>query len=159
MNNENLKPFQNGIDARRNTGGRPPKLLSRLKAAGYKLSEINDCISTMLSMTCAQIKAAVADESATALEAMVGRSILRSIKEGKLDAFEILLSRRFGKPKETVEINSTPPEIEAAKSLYENLIEKGVTPKTAVRKVLTAARANGIELSREDVLDAEYIEN
>ena len=149
------KPFQKGQSG--NLNGRPKKFVSKLKAQGYKLSEINDCIKIMLSMTVKQIEQSIANPSATALETMIASAIQTAIKSGNLNVFETLLSRSFGRPKETVEIQTAPPEIEAAHSLYESLRENGLTKTKAINEVIKGAQANGYELTKADILDAETI--
>lgn len=153
---DNLRNFASGSDPRRNLEGRPRKFVSLLKAQGYKLSEINDCIKNMLSMTKDELKSAIADSQATVMEIMIARSIFASIRSGNLQAFETLVARTYGKPKEILEV-SFAPEVEAAKSLYESLIKNGVRPKTAIKKVIAGAKANGVELSEIDILDADTI--
>ena len=112
----------------------------------------------MLSMTRDQLKEAMANPDATTLEVMIGKSMQMSIRLGNLTTLEVLLSRRYGKPKTTVEIGNTTPEIEAAKNLYELLREKGLTKKAALKKVLSAAKTNGIDLTEDDILNADSIE-
>lgn len=157
-NEQNLKPqpFKKGDDERRNLDGRPKKFVSSLKAQGYKLSEINDTYKTMLSMTKAQIEEAVKSPLATALEMMIGSAIIKAISKGDLSVLETLVSRPYGKPKETIEI-TIAPEIEAAKGLYEELVQSGVKPKQALNKVIKGAKINGFDLTAEDILDADTI--
>jgi hypothetical protein len=50
------------------------------------------------------------------------------------------------------------PEIDAARALLDSLVnEKGYTRNKAIKVVLEAAKLNGVELSEEDILDADTI--
>jgi Family of unknown function (DUF5681) len=139
-----------------NKFGRPKKFISSLKAQGYKLSEINDCIRVMLSMTREQLVTVQNEMSSTALEMLIASAIIKAINKGDLSPFEVLLSRTFGKPKEHIEI-SKQPEIEAGKAYYERLLSDGVSQKQALKAVLTGAKLNGVELKEDDILDADTI--
>lgn len=154
-NNQNLIPPQKG-EPSRNPHGRPKKLVSRLIAQGYRLSEINDCVKVMLSLTMTQLIEAKLNPVATALELLIISAIQADIKKGSLSVFETLISRSFGKPKETLLIE-TQPEIEAARALYETLLEKGLPAPKALRETLRAAKVNGFDLSPDDVLNADII--
>ena len=147
--------FQKGESG--NPNGRPKKLISKLKAQGYKQSEINDCIKVMLSMTREQIDSITKNKNATALEMMVAAAIDKAIKSGNLSTFETLVSRSFGKPKETIEIRTVPIEIEAAKSLFQQYVDDGLTERVAINRVVKGARQNGFEITKEDILNADII--
>jgi hypothetical protein len=117
-NEQNLKPFKKGEVA--NPNGRPRKYVSTLKAQGYKLAEINDCIQVMMAMTIEELKDAFENPNATVLEKTIAAAIKRSIEKGSLYSIETLLSRVYGKPKEQVDMdlsgevhvtmNLNPPE-------------------------------------------------
>jgi hypothetical protein len=105
-NKENLKPFKKGIDARRNTKGAPRKYISLLKEKGYKQSEANDCIQVLLSMTIEELGKVWADPKATALEKLIISAMRKDMQRGSLYCLETLLSRVYGKPRETVDVQS-----------------------------------------------------
>ena len=86
-----------------NRKGRPKKYVTKLKAQGYKLSEINDTIYVMLSMNLDQVKKVLMDENTTILEKTIANAMVKSLKKGSLYSVETLLTRAFGKPKETTE--------------------------------------------------------
>lgn len=153
MNSENLKNFKKGNDARRNLDGRPPKYISKLKAQGYKLAEINDCIVVLLSMTIAELREVENNPLATILEATIAKALLTSYANGNLAAIETIVSRRYGKPKENVEV-TIAPELIAARNLFFALIHKdGLPEDTAMETVITAAKNNGFELNEADIRD------
>jgi pyruvate dehydrogenase complex dehydrogenase (E1) component len=103
-----------------NPHGRPRKYVLTLKAEGYKLHEINDCIQTMMAMTIDELKDAFENPNATVLEKTIAAAIKKSIQKGSLYSIETLLSRVYGKPKEQVDMdlsgevhvtmNLNPPE-------------------------------------------------
>lgn len=99
----NLKPFQKGQSG--NPNGRPRKYVSTLRESGYKLSEINDCIQVMMAMTIEELKEAFENPTATVLEKTIAAAIKRSIEKGSLYSIETLLSRVYGKPKESVDMD------------------------------------------------------
>lgn len=71
-------------------------------------------------------------------------------------AIDSMLNRGLGKPKDVVEIQATP-EVEAGRALYETLVKGGVTPKQALKQVLTGAEVNGFTLKEDDILNADTV--
>lgn len=104
----NSKPFPKGVSG--NPNGRPRKFVSTLKGMGYKNSEVADSIQSMLAMTLEELKDIYQNPDSTVLEKTVAGAIKKSIEKGDLHSIEILLSRVFGKPKESVKIDSPVPE-------------------------------------------------
>jgi len=102
VNEQNLIPFQKGQSG--NPNGRPRKYVSTLRESGYKLSEINDCIQVMMAMTVDELKEAFENKNATVLEKTIAAAIKKSIEKGSLYSIETLLSRVYGKPKESVDM-------------------------------------------------------
>lgn len=103
-NNHNLIPIKKGEV--RNPNGRPRKYVSLLKEQGYKLSEINDGIQALMSMTPKELKEVENNPDATALELTVTKAILKSMSNGSLYSMDTLMNRVYGKPKEQVDIQS-----------------------------------------------------
>lgn len=89
-----------------NKEGRPRKYVSLLKEQGYKLSEINDGIQVLMSMTPNELKEVEKNPNATALELTVAKAILKSMSNGSLYSMDTLMNRVYGKPKEQVDIQS-----------------------------------------------------
>ncbi len=104
-NEQNLKPFKKGYDEKRNMNGRPRKYVSNLKDQGYKLSEVNDAIQVLISMTVDELIEVTENTEATVLEVTVANSIIKSLKKGSLYSLDTLLTRTFGKPRETIDAN------------------------------------------------------
>jgi hypothetical protein len=105
---DNLKKGD-GFDThpeRINRNGRPRKYVSLLKEQGYKLSEINDSIQAMMSMTIEELKAVWDNPQATVLEKTVAHAMRKSLEKGSLYSLETLLTRVYGKPKEQMDINT-----------------------------------------------------
>ena len=99
-NEQNLKPFQKGPDSRRNKNGAPRKYVSQLTEIGYKKSEINDTIQSMMAMTMDELKEVWDNPKATILEKTVANAMKKSIEKGSLYSLETLLTRVYGHPKQ-----------------------------------------------------------
>ena len=97
----NLIPFVKGQSG--NPNGRPRKFVTQLKGMGYKVSEINDTIQSLLALTLDELRGVKEDEGVTALERAVASALIKSGKSGDLKAIETLLSRVFGAPKQSFE--------------------------------------------------------
>jgi poly-beta-hydroxyalkanoate depolymerase len=103
-NEQNLIPAQKGEV--RNPNGRPRKYVSLLKESGYKLSEINDTIQSMMAMDLDELKTVWDNPRATVLEKTIANAMKKSLEKGSLYSLETLLTRVYGKPKEQVDINT-----------------------------------------------------
>ena len=103
-NEQNLKPFPKGNCA--NPNGRPRKYVSILKDAGYKVSEINDTIQNMMAMDLQELKEVYENPKATILEKTIANAMKRSLEKGSLYSLETLLTRVYGKPKETADVTT-----------------------------------------------------
>jgi len=97
--------MKKGFDERRNLSGRPRKYISEIKDSGYKLSEIHGCLQVMLSMTLEELKQVYDSPQATVLEKIVANALVTSLKGGKLDAVETILSRIFSAPKNISDVS------------------------------------------------------
>jgi hypothetical protein len=89
-----------------NPNGRPRKYVSLLKDAGYKLSEINDTIQNMMAMDIQELKGVYENPQATILEKTIASAMRKSLEKGSLYSLETLLTRVYGKPKETAEVTN-----------------------------------------------------
>jgi hypothetical protein len=107
VNDKNLKPFQAGADARRNKFGRPRKWVNEMRDRGYKQSEVHDCLLVLIDMTKDELKEIVKDKGTAALEGVVAGAILKSWNTKSMYNIETILTRVYGKPKETSESTGT----------------------------------------------------
>jgi len=99
-NEQNLRPAKKGEV--RNPNGRPRKFVSALKEQGYKMSEVNDAIQVLMSMTLEELADTFKNRTATILEKTVANALKKSLEKGSLYSLDTLMSRVYGKPKETV---------------------------------------------------------
>jgi hypothetical protein len=89
-----------------NPSGRPKKFVTLLKEQGYKQSEVNDTIQSMLSLSIDELKQIHDDSDATILEKTIANALYKSWRKGSLYSIETLLTRTYGKPKETIDIDA-----------------------------------------------------
>lgn len=87
-----------------NPNGRPKKYVTLLKEQGYKLSEVNDTIQTIMAMDMNELKAVWDNPKATILEKTIANALMTSLKKGSLYSIDTLLNRVYGKPKETSQV-------------------------------------------------------
>lgn len=87
-----------------NPNGRPRKYVSVLKDAGYKLSEINDTIQNLMAMRVDELEDVFKNPATTILEKTIAGAMIKSMKNGSLYSLDTLLTRVYGKPKETATI-------------------------------------------------------
>jgi hypothetical protein len=90
-----------------NKNGRPRKYVSLLKDAGYKVSEINDTIQNMMAMDVQELKEVYDNPKGTILEKTIANAMVKSLQKGSLYSLETLLTRVYGKPKETSSVENT----------------------------------------------------
>jgi hypothetical protein len=89
-----------------NPKGRPKKLVPSMKIEGYKLTEINDTIQSIISMNLEELKEVWNNPNSTVLEKTVAGALRKSLEKGNLESVETLLNRVYGKPKEKLDVES-----------------------------------------------------
>lgn len=97
-----LKVLQKGETA--NPNGRPKKYVTLLRESGYKLSEVNDTIQTIMAMDLEELKQVWDNPKATVLEKTIANALKKSLEKGSLYSIDTLLNRVYGKPKETSQV-------------------------------------------------------
>jgi hypothetical protein len=96
--------YEKGVSG--NPNGRPRKYVSILADAGYKLAEINDTIQNMMAMDVQELKSVYDNPKATILEKTIANAMVKSLQKGSLYSLETLLTRVYGKPKETAQVTT-----------------------------------------------------
>jgi hypothetical protein len=96
------KKFVKG-DPRINRKGRPRVFISKMKEQGYTLSEVQDAMQVLMSMSPEELTEIKTNPNATVLEVSIAAAIMKSIERGDLFSLETLLTRVYGKPKEKIE--------------------------------------------------------
>ena len=89
-----------------NPNGRPRKYTTLLKDQGYRLSEINDTIQVMMSMQVDELKEVWDNPQSTIMEKTIASAMRKSMEKGSLYSLDTLLTRVYGKPKESVAMTS-----------------------------------------------------
>jgi hypothetical protein len=89
-----------------NPNGRPKKYITTLRESGYKLSEINDTIQVMMQMNLDELKDVFDNTNSTILEKTLANAMFKSLKKGSLYSIDTLLTRVYGKPKETAQVTT-----------------------------------------------------
>jgi beta-lactamase class D len=105
---DNLKKG-NGFDKypeRINRKGRPIKLASKLNEIGYSNSQVLDTIKNILALTESEAEEIAENEDFTILERMIAKALLKDLSKNSLYNSELLISRAFGKPKESASIQT-----------------------------------------------------
>jgi hypothetical protein len=105
-NSQNIEKHKWGVGQSGNPNGRPKKYVTLLREQGYKLSEINDTIQVMLQMDLDDLKEVWDNPKATILEKTIANAMRKSLEKGSLYSVETLLTRVYGKPKETQQVQS-----------------------------------------------------
>jgi hypothetical protein len=108
-NGGKLKIWEKGESG--NPKGRPKKLVPSMKIDGYKLTEINDTIQSIISMTVDELKMIWDNPKSTILEKTVAGALRKSLEKGNLESVETLINRVYGKPKEKVDLTSNGQSI------------------------------------------------
>jgi hypothetical protein len=71
---------------------------------GYKNAQVMDCIQVLMAMTVDELKAVWDNKESTILEKTLANALIKSMAKGSLYSVDTLLSRVYGKPKETTAV-------------------------------------------------------
>jgi hypothetical protein len=94
----------NGFDKypeRINRSGRPVKLTTKLNEIGYSNSQVLDTIKNILALNEFEVKEIEDNEAFTILERTIAKALLNDLFKGSLHTLELLITRVYGKPRET----------------------------------------------------------
>jgi len=80
------------------------KSLSTLQTIGYSNAEINATIQVALSLTLDELKEVYEHPKASVFEKTIANAIRKGLEKGSLFNLDLLLSRAYGKPRESLEI-------------------------------------------------------
>ena len=115
-----FKPGQSG-----NPNGRAPKYITTVTdKTGYRNSEIQDCMKSMLRMTVDEISEIQNSKDAPILEKLIANGIQSDLEKGELRNLESILNRSYGKPKEFVEVEQVDKYKELTKEEIEVELER-----------------------------------
>lgn len=114
MNNENLKPFKEGDDSRRNTGGRPTGSKSFKKI----LDELLEMVVKDEGVKSAkEIVDMYPDGQVTYKQAMAVRMIAKAVLDPESKSAERIMNRTEGKPIETIRQDLQVTDIRVEKTI------------------------------------------
>lgn len=99
-----LNRYEKGAAWKGNRNGRPRKYITELAPMGYKNAQVMDCIQVLMAMTTKELQEILKNEESTVLERTLANALLKSLSKGSLYSVDTLLSRVYGKPKETTAV-------------------------------------------------------
>ena len=99
-----LNRYEKGAAWNGNRNGRPRKYITELAPHGYKNAQVMDCIQVLMAMTTKELQEILKNEDSTVLERTLANALLKSLSKGSLYSVDTLLSRVYGKPKETTAV-------------------------------------------------------
>lgn len=99
------KPFVKGQSG--NPKGKPRKLVTLLKDNGYTLAECSSTVQAMMAMTIEELKDVFENKDSTILEKTIANALKKSLEKGSLYSIDTLMTRVFGKPKETSDVTQS----------------------------------------------------
>ena len=99
-----LNRYEKGAAWKGNKNGRPRKYITELAPMGYKNAQVMDCIQVLMAMTTKELQEILKNEESTVLERTLSNALLKSLSKGSLYSVDTLLSRVYGKPKETTAV-------------------------------------------------------
>ena len=123
-NEQNLKPFQKGGDARINLQGRPRKLITQMKDIGYTKTQVEETMLSMLSLSRKELEKIDKGDEYTIMERTIAGALLKGHDKNSLFNLEMLLTRSQGKPKETIDQTIESKNFTITLNLDESKLER-----------------------------------
>ena len=80
------------------------KTLATLRTLGYSNAEINATIQVALALTEEEVKQVLDHPKASLFEKTIVKGLIKGLEKGSLFNLDLLLSRAYGKPRESLEI-------------------------------------------------------
>jgi len=102
-NPQNLVPFQQG-DSRINKNGRPKKLITLLKEAGYSADDYKEVFTHIGFQTEDELHNILSDDSKPAILKVIAKAFIKAIEKGDTRYINELLAWAIGKPTESKEV-------------------------------------------------------
>jgi hypothetical protein len=99
-----LVKFQKGQSG--NPLGSPRKIVTALRELGYKECQVRDTMIVLLALTEDELKKVLANKDSTILEKTVAGALLKGAQNKSLFNIELVMSRLFGRPRESQEIKA-----------------------------------------------------
>ena len=94
---DNLKPFKDGDDPRRNLGGRPKKIYTIIKEMGYTADDIRGAFKEMMFYTLDDLKKVHKDESKPVIVRIIANQLYLALKKGDLSKIKDIMERVLGR--------------------------------------------------------------
>lgn len=94
---DNLKPFQKGTTGLSYRGGRNPAEINELK--GHAKLEVVEAINRSMLMTMEELTQSLQDPKATIAQQLVGRILVKAMKEGCHQKAQFVMNYVLGRPK------------------------------------------------------------
>jgi tmRNA-binding protein len=123
-NEQNLKPFQKGGDARINLQGRPRKLITQMKDIGYTKTQVEETMLSMLSLSRKELEKIDKGDEYTIMERTIAGALLKGHDKNSLFNLEMLLTLSQGKPKETIDQTIESKNFTITLNLDESKLER-----------------------------------
>lgn len=122
-----------------NPMGRPPKVTTQARRAGYTLDDVRARIKVLIQMNIKQMDEIILSETSIMLDKIIANALVTDFKKGYIHTLDSLLTRVWGAPKQTIENTGRDG----------GPMELAIVDDETLRKVAAAA-AKGKTLKKEN---------